>query len=434
MPQELALYEDLSARENLAYWGAAYGMGGDALQATRARSARAARPRRSREGAGQAIQRRHEAPAQLRLRHRAPAESAAARRADGRRRSAEPRAPARARARGSRRRRTCVLYTTHYMEEAQDLCDRLAIIDHGKLLAMGTLDELRRLIGETDLVRLTGRFDPRRGPASARRTSTASRSSRADERALRLAVEGASRRLPAIFSAVAAPAARCRKRRSASRASRACSSSSPAGSCGSSDAVRPDRRAEGHPAPARRSGGARRCGSGCRSSLGGLMSLLSSGGGPALKAHLLVVDRRQDVVSGLVRRPAGRDSSPRCSRSRSVNADDGTQEDRRRRCERAADDPEGISGRRAERAPRDAARSSPIPRSASCPRIIEEGAEDAGRGGVLRAAAVRRAAAADRRHDASAQRGPPTTTVAVDQPRDQSAAARAADDARCRRS
>src|SRR5207253_2418995 len=32
VPQELALYEDLSARENLAYWGATYGMRGDALK------------------------------------------------------------------------------------------------------------------------------------------------------------------------------------------------------------------------------------------------------------------------------------------------------------------------------------------------------------------------------------------------------------------
>ena len=47
---------------------------------------------------------------------------------------------------------TCVLYTTHYMEEAQDLCNRIAIIDHGKLLSMGTLDELRKLIGEKDVL------------------------------------------------------------------------------------------------------------------------------------------------------------------------------------------------------------------------------------------------------------------------------------------
>ena len=35
-----------------------------------------------------------------------------------------------------------VLLTTHYMEEAEVLCDRLAIMDHGKILEMGTVDEL----------------------------------------------------------------------------------------------------------------------------------------------------------------------------------------------------------------------------------------------------------------------------------------------------
>lgn len=35
-----------------------------------------------------------------------------------------------------------ILYTTHYMEEAERLCDRVAIIDNGKLLALGTVDEL----------------------------------------------------------------------------------------------------------------------------------------------------------------------------------------------------------------------------------------------------------------------------------------------------
>lgn len=35
-----------------------------------------------------------------------------------------------------------IVYTTHYMEEAQRLCDLVAVIDHGKLLALGTVDEL----------------------------------------------------------------------------------------------------------------------------------------------------------------------------------------------------------------------------------------------------------------------------------------------------
>lgn len=46
------------------------------------------------------------------------------------------------------RRAGCtVIYTTHYMEEAQRICDRIAIIDRGRLLALGTVDELLRAHG-----------------------------------------------------------------------------------------------------------------------------------------------------------------------------------------------------------------------------------------------------------------------------------------------
>ena len=52
-----------------------------------------------------------------------------------------------------------VLYTTHYLEEAEKLCDRVAIIDHGKLLAEGSLEELQRMVGGEEVVAVRGDFD-----------------------------------------------------------------------------------------------------------------------------------------------------------------------------------------------------------------------------------------------------------------------------------
>ncbi len=43
-----------------------------------------------------------------------------------------------------------VLYTTHLMEEAQELSDRVAIIDYGEIIALGTQDELTQQVGEED--------------------------------------------------------------------------------------------------------------------------------------------------------------------------------------------------------------------------------------------------------------------------------------------
>ena len=42
---------------------------------------------------------------------------------------------------------TAILYTTHYLEEAETLCHRIGIIDHGRLLAEGTLSELQERLG-----------------------------------------------------------------------------------------------------------------------------------------------------------------------------------------------------------------------------------------------------------------------------------------------
>ena len=45
-----------------------------------------------------------------------------------------------------------ILLTTHYMEEADKLCDRLAIMDHGKILALDTPAELKRSVGADTIV------------------------------------------------------------------------------------------------------------------------------------------------------------------------------------------------------------------------------------------------------------------------------------------
>ncbi len=200
VPQELALYEDLSARDNLAYWGAAYGMSGDALKKRVLEvlerlglGDRAKEPVKQFSGG---MKRRLNfgcgivhSPKVLLL--------------DEPTVGVDPQSRVRLLelVREEVATGTCVLYTTHYMEEAQDLCDRLAIIDHGKLLTIGTLQELRHQIGAKDIIRLSGKFDPtaaRRALDAAGQIDIVS----ADERMLRLAVEGASRRLPAILSAI----------------------------------------------------------------------------------------------------------------------------------------------------------------------------------------------------------------------------------------
>ena len=48
-----------------------------------------------------------------------------------------------------------VLYTTHYMEEAERICDRIGIVDHGRLIAEGTSRELVSQVGEKDRITLS---------------------------------------------------------------------------------------------------------------------------------------------------------------------------------------------------------------------------------------------------------------------------------------
>ena len=158
VPQELAIYEDLSARDNLAYWGAAYGLKGDGLKqrvehvlnriglADRAaelpKQYSGGMKRRLNFGCGLV----HE-PKVLLL--------------DEPTVGVDPQSRERLfdLVREEKAKGTCVLYTTHYMEEAEKLCDELAIIDHGKIIAAGTLSALRAEFGGNDLIQLSGSFD-----------------------------------------------------------------------------------------------------------------------------------------------------------------------------------------------------------------------------------------------------------------------------------
>ena len=51
-----------------------------------------------------------------------------------------------------------ILYTTHLMHEAEELCDRVAIIDHGEIIALGTTQELKDSLSHEDVVSLEGIF------------------------------------------------------------------------------------------------------------------------------------------------------------------------------------------------------------------------------------------------------------------------------------
>lgn len=69
-------------------------------------------------------------------------------------------------------RGTTILLTTHYIEEAESLCDRVAIINHGRLVAVGTVEELRDIIGRVAVEyqednRQTVRYFPTRDATKA---------------------------------------------------------------------------------------------------------------------------------------------------------------------------------------------------------------------------------------------------------------------------
>jgi ABC-2 type transport system ATP-binding protein len=153
VPQEIALYRVLSARENLLFWGQMYGLGGaelgrrvdEVLELVGLRD----RAKDRIETYSGGMQRRINIAAGLLHRPKLLFMDEPTVGIDPQSRRNILDMIKQLNAQGM-----TVLYTTHYMEEAQELSSRIGIIDHGKLMALGTLDELTRLVGEEDVVEL----------------------------------------------------------------------------------------------------------------------------------------------------------------------------------------------------------------------------------------------------------------------------------------
>jgi ABC-2 type transport system ATP-binding protein len=158
VPQEVALYEELSGRENLEFWGRIAGLtaaearrrAGELLVAL-SLADRAGDPVKKYSGG---MKRRINLGCALLHRPRLLL-------LDEPTVGIDPQARLNILefVRGLVRQGTAILYTTHYLEEAETLCHRIGIIDHGRVLAEGTLGELQHRLGDARLFVMEGRLD-----------------------------------------------------------------------------------------------------------------------------------------------------------------------------------------------------------------------------------------------------------------------------------
>ncbi len=167
VPQEIALYEDLSARDNLNFWGQLYGLSGQALKLRAEEMLEAveltehARQRVSSFSGG--MKRRLNLAAGLMhgpdvLFLDEPTVGI----------DAQARSKILDLIRHLNDKGLTVLYTTHYLEEAEQLCHRIGVIDQGQMAALGDKEDLIRQIGDEDTISFklpADRFDELRALA-----------------------------------------------------------------------------------------------------------------------------------------------------------------------------------------------------------------------------------------------------------------------------
>jgi ABC-2 type transport system ATP-binding protein len=147
VPQEIALYEDLSARQNLHFWGSLYGLGGQTLhQRTERlleRTGLSGRADDSIEHFSGGMKRRINIAAAVLHEPQLLFLDEPTVGIDPQSRNHIHDLIRELHAEGM-----SILYTTHYMEEAEKLCQRIGILDRGKLIAEGNLAELRQHVDQ----------------------------------------------------------------------------------------------------------------------------------------------------------------------------------------------------------------------------------------------------------------------------------------------
>ena len=205
VPQEVAIYPDLTARENLAFFGPLYGMGGrelgdriDEVLDVTGLTERAG-DRTDKYSGG--MKRRLNIGIALLHRPRLLVLDEPTVGVDPQSRNAILASVEHLSDEGM-----AVLYTTHYMEEAERLCDRVGIIDEGEIKAEGTRRELVDLLGQKDNVTLNGTGNLHEAAQAIEALDEVERAT-THENEIHLIVAGASTRLPQILTTAASAGA-----------------------------------------------------------------------------------------------------------------------------------------------------------------------------------------------------------------------------------